>query len=422
MRLLFVTNLFPPVSRGGYELWCQEVAEALAARGHELHILTTRVPGGDPSASAASYSVHRLLTPEVEGGLGQTVKRLLIDRAQREAENLARTRQLVTDLQPDAAMIWGMWNIPRSVPRLIEDLLPGRVAYYFCDYWAALPSAYLQRWQEEARHPLAALPKQIMGLYFRTRLAREEPVPLRFEHPFCVSRAVRRNLVEAGVPVQHGEIVYGGTPIPAPAPLVPPARGAGEPLRLLYVGRLEAEKGVHTLIDALAQLAPIAELPIHLDLVGGGTPDYERRLRQQVAAAGLGEVVSFWGRLAHDQIPEVLAAHDILLFPSEWEEPFARTVLEAMAAGLLVIGTETGGTGELLVENETGLTYPAGDAGALASQIGRALSDRELRMRLAAAARQTVEERFSFGRMVNELETRLRQIASVTPVAVMMEE
>lgn len=107
----------------------------------------------------------------------------------------------------------------------------------------------------------------------------------------------------------------------------------------------------------------------------------------------------------------MMAEHDVLVFPSEWEEPFARTVLEGMATGLPVIGALTGGTGEILVEGETGLTFAAGDSEGLARQIRRLAEEPALRRRLAANGRAVVASRFTLQRMVDELEAALAVMA-----------
>jgi len=75
-----------------------------------------------------------------------------------------------------------------------------------------------------------------------------------------------------------------------------------------------------------------------------------------------------------------------------------------MACGLVVIGTTTGGTPEILTDGENGLTFKAGDGAMLAEKIARVLREPSLRPRLARAARRTVEERFTMQRMVEELE------------------
>lgn len=412
MKILFVSNLFPPFGRGGYEQWCEDVARALAARGHSMAVLTSnagaasgsRPPDsgavGDSLAADSPLAVYRLLQSQVEGGLAQTTIRLLRAPRRCEEENLACTRNVIGQFQPDAVMIWGMWNIDRSVPQQIEALMGSRVAYYFCDYWPTLPSAYIQRFQEPARHAQAQQFKSLIGRYFLPRLVQGKPPHLRFEHPICVSRAVRDILVAGGAPVEHARIVYGGTAVEEfGVPSSPPS----EVLRLLYLGRLEAIKGVHTVVQAMQHL----DASVSLDLLGAGDPDYTAALKAAVTQAGMQERVHFLGAAKRSEVPQVLAQHDVLLFASEWNEPFARSVLEAMAAGLVVVGTTTGGTGEILVEGQTGLTFAAGDALQLAAQIQRLVVDPGLRRRLALSGRQNVRQYYTLGRMVDELEVEL---------------
>jgi glycosyltransferase involved in cell wall biosynthesis len=331
-----------------------------------------------------------------------------------DARNLDIVRQVIEVERPDAALIWGMWNIPRAVPALVEELLPKRVAYYFCDYWPSLPSAYLQRWEEGARRSIAALPKRIAGLYFRRRLIREPQQVLRLERPICVSQAVRSILVSKGVPVQHAAVIYGGTQLDVPHVERCEEQTPGASLKLMYLGRLEQTKGVHTAIAAMALLGRETELKVTLDIYGAGDADYTAKLGAQIARLALHDRVRLRGRIPPHEVPALLTTYDALLFPSEWEEPFARTVLEAMAAGLTVVGTTTGGTGELLVESETGLTFPAGDAHRLAQQVERIARHPQLSRQLAARGRARVQEHFSFARMVNALEQELVLLASST--------
>src|SRR4029079_7959089 len=130
-----------------------------------------------------------------------------------------------------------------------------------------------------------------------------------------------------------------------------------------------------------------AALPVTLDIVGGGDAAYEHELRAEVQDHGLLDRVHFRGGVPRAQMPSVLEEYDVLLLLSEWEEPFARIVLEAMAAGLVVIGTTRGGTGEILSEGQTGLSLAAGSAVALANELERLASDPELRAHLARAGR-----------------------------------
>jgi glycosyltransferase involved in cell wall biosynthesis len=420
MKILFVSNYYPPRTNGGYEQWCQEVADGLAERGHEVRVLTSHGgPGwleGADLADDGAVQIHRLLHLEVEGGLVHTGLRVIARREQLEQANLRYVWQVVDDWRPDVALIWGMWNVPRSVPVLLEELLGPRLAYYFCDYWPTLPSAYLQQMREPARRGITRVPKWLISRAFVARLAREAVDGLRFEHPICVSEAVRRKLVLAGVPVSHAQIIYGGTLVDAVSPRPDPLPRDGE-LRLLYAGRLTPTKGVHTAIQALRILAHEAEARVTLDILGGGDPDYERCLKRLADQVGVADRVRFRGGVPRSEMPRVFREHDVLLLLSEWEEPFARVVLEAMAARLLVIGSLTGGTPEILVDGETGLSFPPGDANRLAQQIRRLLGSPALYGRMAEAGRHKVAQRFTLDLMLDQLEHALLDVSSVGQLA-----
>jgi glycogen(starch) synthase len=185
-------------------------------------------------------------------------------------------------------------------------------------------------------------------------------------------------------------------------------------LCMLYAGSLVWHKGVHTAVAAFDILARQNRLDgLTLTIVGSGHPDYEAQLREMVTEAGLETVVTFRGRVPREQMPALLQEFDVLIFPSTWEEPLARMTQEAMAAGLVVIGTLTGGTGEILIEGETGLTFPPEDADVLAAQMARLHDDPTLLRELAQQARQRVQTQFDIRRMIDEIEEELVDITEV---------
>ena len=132
--------------------------------------MTSLTPGAAAVKEETPFPVHRVLRRELEGGLKSTVFKLLGERKASEAENLRQVRRLVAEVAPDGVLIWGMWNMPRAVPAEFERALPEKTAYYLCDYWPSLPSAYIQRWEEPARRKLAQIGK-VRWRHFSTRLA-----------------------------------------------------------------------------------------------------------------------------------------------------------------------------------------------------------------------------------------------------------
>ena len=417
MRILFVSNFYPPYARGGYELWCSEVAEELTRRGNHVCVLTSESSSGPEIVKENNVDIYRVLNLEVENGLLNTLIRLLSAYKRIEQDNLDQTRAAVEKFSPDIVMVWGMWNISRSVPALLEQMLPGRVAYYICDYWLTLPNAYIQRLREPAQRQWLNGAKKLLGKVFLSSLEKEPVVDLELNHPICVSNAVKELLISSDIPVQHSKVVYGGTQIEQFSLRDSSKVGRklqGE-LKLLYIGRLEPEKGVHTAIQAVSAvhqmlMDDLDQSTVTLDVIGLGNSSYSEYLELIVQEHNIENKVTFLKSVKRSEIPEIMMRYDALIFPSEWPEPFARTVLEAMAAELLVIGTTAGGTGELLINMETGLTFSVGDSGELANQIIRVLNAPELRLRLAGSGSERVKEYFTFESMVDQFQKIFREI------------
>jgi glycogen synthase len=414
LRILFLSNYYPPHSVGGYEQWCQEVADELYKRGHEMLVLTTHSSKTTGKlAPGNGVVVKDLLNLELDlsAGLLKSTLQMIKDRRRLEDESLNNLRAQVGEFQPEVAMVWGMWNIPRSVPALLESLLPDRVAYYLCDYWPSLPDSYILRWQEKSRSSLMSLPKHILARPVLSYLNNQPRYQLELRNPICVSRRLRDILIQAGLPMKHAQVIYGGTQIDDFKRVPPVNRDHNGILKLLYLGRIRPDKGVHTIVEAL-ELTLRDRVKATLDIIGNGIPDYVESLQKLLKDRDLQSSVSIKPGVPRSRIPELLRTYHALVFPSVWEEPFARTVLEAMAAGLVVVGTTTGGTGEILIEGQTGLTFPVGDQQALSMQISRLAREAGLRESLAVAGQRCVEENYSFTRMVNKLELALKRLST----------
>ncbi|MBM4431145.1 MAG: glycosyltransferase family 4 protein, partial [Chloroflexi bacterium] len=312
---------------------------------------------------------------------------------------------------------WGMWNLHHSILSLAESLEWIRVVYYLADTWPSLPDAYTLHWQEPARRWYTQLPKRLLGTIALKMLAWDSSLePLEFEHAICVSTAVREILVKEGLPLKNARIIHNGIDLDHflctdELRNLHPENG----LSLLYAGRLAPEKGVDTAIEALARLSQKRSLPsITLAIIGAGHPDYEAHLLKLVARKGLQNRVAFCRRVPREEMPELLRQFDVLVFTSICQEALARIVQEAMASGLVVVGTETGGSREILVGDKNALTFVPGDANGLAAQIERLVANPSRYRRLAEAGRRTVVEKFNINRMVNEIEEYLQRVLTTS--------
>lgn len=410
MRILFLSNFYPPHELGGYAQLCQEVADRLRARGHDLHVLTSRHRRAGTNGVEEPH-VSRELYLESEIAYYRPLAFFTRRAAQRRANREALERVLARH-QPEVVMVWGMWNLSLDLPAMLEARLPERVAYYIASYWPTDEEPHARYWRLPANRVLTEGIKRPLRAAALHLLAREGyPPALRLERVYCCSAYVRDRLAGAGAIPPDSRVLYTGIDT-TPFDAVADARRARDDLRLLYFGRLIEDKGVHTALEAIARLAREGSTgALTLTVLGGGHPDYERRLRSIVARDGLDDRIRFVPQVPRDEIPAILGAHDIYLFTSIWPEPLARSVMEAMAAGLLVIGSEVGGQPEMMHDGVNALTFPAGDAAALAAQLARVSGEPAKVTSLARAGRATVRDRFRIERMIDELEQELAGIA-----------
>ncbi len=340
-------------------------------------------------------------------------------RKAREAQNLNTLKKVLVDFDPDLVFIWGMWNLSRRLPALLEQRLPGRVIYRFAEYWPTLPSQHELYWRRAGRKWYSKPPKWLLRNIARFLLAREQAPPLlRFEHAICVSAATRDLLVQAGLPLRSARIIHTGLDIePFVRSRPADASVAGEAtLRLLFAGRLTPDKGLETALYAMAKLISIKQTGnIHLHVAGAGEMSYQHQLHGLVSQLGLDSHVTFLGRIPADEMPALYAVSDVMVLPSTWPEPFARVVLEAMISGLVVVASEIGGTPELIKDGENGLLFDPNDSDALAQKIAGLITDPMTRKRLSEAGRKTVYEKFTFSKMLDQIEQYLLEVANRAP-------
>ncbi|GAB4543400.1 MAG: hypothetical protein Kow0063_36520 [Anaerolineae bacterium] len=409
MRLLFLSNFYPPASRGGYEQWCQEVANGLRGRGHQVVVLTSRYGQGQLDEPDPAW-VRRELHLEMELASLRNGLQFFTSRKARENENLLRLRRLVESFEPEAVLIWGMWNLPRSLPALAEKLRPGRVAYYMGDYWPTLPGQFEVYWQVPPRNWATGIPKSLLRPVARRIVAGEERPALRFERVIFPTAFMRDEFQRKGISPRETKVIYGAID----TSLYPYRNGSSAAqhdgaFSILYIGRLTPDKGAHTAIEALGYLVHRRGFDqVKLTIIGTGEPDYEAHLHDLARREKVESLVAFLGTQPKEVLPTFYQQADVFVFTSIWAEPFGRVIVEAMASGVAVVGTATGGAAEIMVENENALLFAPGDAAGLAEQIARLIESPSLRQQLATAGRHTALTRFDLHRMTAEIEAYLQ--------------
>jgi glycosyltransferase involved in cell wall biosynthesis len=379
MRVLVITNMYPPHHYGGYELNCQEFVTALRARGDDVLVLTSdhRVAGVEDGDEPGVRRVLRLYwngTDVVDPGFAES---LAIERANQRALAAA-----VHDIRPDVVSAWHMGALSMGLLTTCHRRgVP--VVHVVNDDWLVY-GPEVDRWTRtwrRAGRTAARVGERGFGVPCGELALGEQGTFV------LISEAVRAGAEASGV--RFRDATVGGCGVNTEHfPIGEHEPRASWSWKLLHVGRLDHRKGIDTAIGALALLPPKARL----DIVGAGTDSERAELSAVAEALEVSERVRF--RVEdRTRLAARYAGADVLVFPTRWAEPFGLVPLEAMACATPVVATGTGGSGEYLVDGVNCLLVPPDDPVALAAAVRRLALDDGLRLRLVEGGLATAGAR-----------------------------
>lgn len=176
-------------------------------------------------------------------------------------------------------------------------------------------------------------------------------------------------------------------------------------LKIISTSSLIPRNGIDVLVKAVAQLP--ASLPWHLTIAGDG-PEKEK-ITSLISVHKLTSQITLLGRLPSNKIPALLKAHRLFIRPSRFEG-FGSSFIEAMAAGLVVIGTPVGGITDFLIESKTGLLVPPDDPPQLARAIEKIWSDKKLYRKIQIQARKLVENKYSWEKIAKQVWSQFKTL------------
>jgi glycosyltransferase involved in cell wall biosynthesis len=427
VKILFTTHGYPPQQSAGAELYTRSLAQALA-RDHDVLVL---------AAGWDAKEEHHRITGGRDGAVG--LVRINNRRPARDhTEHVssppveALFRKLLDEFRPDVVHVQHVLGLSATLPAIarhagIPVVLTPHEYFYLCLYkqllkpdagtcWGPVTDADCLRCVRAAERlrahgareffyaPPDTIPAPLraeVGNILARGDAAEKDAAGKEEDPTALSllvRYARRRLRESydaadvvltpsaflrdafaahGFSVDRARVCRNGVEPLAPKP--PRAIDKSTPLRLVYTGVVARHKGVHVAIEAMNALSK-EEAELHV--YGGATwPEYERWLRTLPRK----DNVRFHGRYEHEDAAAILGDADAVVVPSLWYENCPFTILEAFALRRPVVASALGGMAELVRNGEGGLTFPAGDAAALARCIRRLRTEPELLGRLRAA-------------------------------------
>jgi len=386
MRVLLITSQFLPIV-GGAERQAHALARMLLARGHQVLILTRPLPLMPPREVVDGVPVVRAI---------RTI-----------------------DLGPLYGILY-ILSVVRFLWRCRHDWDVIHITHLYLDAFAAVLTRRL--------HGLPVVVRPACAGYYGdlARLGRFRAWPV-FPGPrglalrmivrgvaqadafIANSHELRAELIGARFPPERIARIPNGVdgdhfhPDPR-ARLQEVRRHLGLPLGplLIFAGRLDPQKGLQTLIEAMRSPS-VEALGAHLVLLGEGPQRAE--LEAAVRRHDLSARVLLRGLV--DDVAPYLRAGDIFVFPSVGEG-MPNALLEAMATGLPCVASAIGGCRDVITDRQTGILVPPGDATALQGALEELLGSPLLREKLGAAAREDAIARFGLERMAEQYEACYR--------------
>lgn len=390
-RILVLTNLYPPHHFGGYELSCHDVVALWRAWGHEVTILTSDFrKSGVPDAPDERDHVRRELSIAFDGKELQRwpiAKRLAFERSNQKALERA-----LRELQPQVVSVWHMAGMSLSLlHRLARTGAP--FVGVVCDEWPIYVERTDQWMRLWRRFPPAWRP-----------VGKLTGVPTGFPDiggcgSFCfVSHDLRdRCLSRSHWHYRRSTVTYSGINTDI-FPVTDERAKETWSWMLVTAGRLDPRKGFDTAVQALAHLPADA----HLRILSSADAPYRNELESLAAGLGVADRLSF-SVTDRDGVRAAFTEADAVLFPSAWEEPFGLVPIEAMACGVPVAASGTGGSSEFLADEQNCLLFTPGDPASLADAVRRLGDSFELRRRLVEHGSATAQE-LTVERLAVELE------------------
>tara|TARA_R110000787_G_scaffold137458_14_gene250587 strand:- start:21150 stop:22292 length:1143 start_codon:yes stop_codon:yes gene_type:complete len=378
MRILIITNLYPPQELGGYGRYIAGYGEDLARRGYDLRILA-----GDmlalqkaPDRNPALHRDLRLYGNWTDGGIS-----LLPEGRERDdivAANVAATRHALADFQPDVVL----FGNPDFISwRCIDAVIA-----------AGVPVLHHIGNNDPGFDPA------------------DTPAGPLYQ-PAVPSAFLREKFLAAGYPFAGASVIWPGADVAAFDAGPPQPRPPG-PLRLVYASLMLPYKGPQVLMGALAVLKA-TNVAIDCVFAGDSTdPGFVAGMNAFVTKQGLGGRIRFVGYLEPDRLRDLYHERDVLVFPSIFDEPWGISQAEAMAAGLCVVSSDVGGIPEVIENGVTGFTFPREDAMSLSRLLTSLSRDPERLNRVASAGRVQALKNYAIPACVDKLEQELHALVA----------
>jgi glycogen synthase len=369
MKLLVISNYYPPYFQGGYEICCEEMCRYLVGKGHDIYILTGTYGISSPSLDYQEIKKDEPL--RILRYLDYNSKDYF-NKHKVEKFNYNIVKQVILDMDPELVYFWSLKELSLAPAYAARDL-KRKVFYDIGDTW--------------------------MDAYYAPGISGKLKRFIKKVSPFTIGGSLRYDPIMLStqwmVPkmrdIYYSKRIYvipRGLDLPAPI-----EKRNNSVVGYMFTGRIEPLKGLDICLQAFGKIRK--EDPgfqFKFDIYGAVDEPYGSFCHTLVKELTLEKDVTFHGRI--DPIQPEYAKYDVLLMPTMAKEAFGRVILEAMIEGQVVIASNHYGPAEIIHHGVDGFLFEPGNADALADVIMHVHNNESLRTSIGNAAIQLVKTKY----------------------------
>jgi len=374
MKILVISNYYPPYYIGGYELACYDTVQYLKKCGHDVYVLT----GNYKNESIEFQTIYRKLK------YINYQKPSVFDKHRVEVYNYDLTQKIIKGIKPDLVYFWSLRLVSLS-PALAVQKLNIKKVFEIGDLWMK-GYYHTSIFSKLKRGIKNFLPFMVGSL-------------IDFSPAICVSKWIEKEMKNKYF-AKETYVIPNGVKI-----CEKNKKLLNKKIRYIFCGRIDYTKGLDLALKALSNLKDRGFDNFVFHIYGEGRDSYIDKCKKITKALNLTKEVKFCGK--KDDMKKYYKHYDVLLMPTRMREPFGLVIIEAMQAGVVVIATNAYGPAEIIQDEKDGLLFKSEDVNDLTNTIQKLQKNTVLYNNLRDAAFLKVFEKFNLLNVKQEVENIL---------------
>jgi len=380
MKICLISNLYPPISRGGAEKVAERVAKGLRGAGHEVFVISTKPWSGWASlkpvaAEESGIKVYRFYPANIfyylkdfKHGIFFRLIWHFFDMF--NCQSARAVKKILRAEKPDLVLTHNLMGIGFKIPRAIRKLKIKHI-HTLHDVQLSVPSGLIISGKEKRWEQRTWL-RKIYEVICRRLFSSPDAVvsPSKWLLGFYASKGFFKKSKKIVLPNPVERIYPAGIPMD------------NSILKLLYLGQIEEHKGILFLLDVLKKI----DIDFKLHIAGDGS-----KMEELKKIVGEDNRFVVHGKLVGEEVVKIFNLVDLTVVPSLCYENSPSVIYESLAAGVSVLAAKIGGVAELVRDGENGFTFEAGNAEDLARALKQAATNRESLQKMRPAAAKSVE-------------------------------